>query len=161
MTELTDELYEQIKEQVLDRYREEERQRYRQRDEKRHKKNQDEVHQLKNAIINSVGPFYRAVEVDGAELKVTTTIIQYFTERQYLSFDLISAALYAWSADIEDDIIVEPGCIGAMPLRIYAALKQVASALDDFDIELTEGGVIDSREALQGLTASIKARLNE
>ena len=161
MTELTDELYEQIKEQVVDRYREEQIERYRESDEKRHEKNRKAVHELKNAIIDNVGPFYSAFEVEDAELKVTSTIIRHFAEKRQLSLDLISAALYAWSAEIEDDIIVEPGCVGAMPLRIYAALRQVENALEDLDLELAGGGVIDSREALLGLATHIKAWVNK
>ena len=161
MTELTDELYEQIKEQVLDRYRKEENQRHRLRSKKRQEENRKAVHELKNAIINSVGSFYDAFEVEDVELKVASTIIQYFAGRRHLSFNLIESALYAWSAGIDDSVIVELGCIGSMPMRIYSALKGVESAIEDFDIELAGGGVIDSREALQGLTKSIKTGLNK
>jgi len=160
MTELTDELYEQIKEQVLDRYREE-LQRDSQPNENLIKKNRDEVHRLKNKIIESVGTFYDAFHVGNVELKVALIIIQHFAGRKYPSFNIIESALYAWSAEIDDDIVVEPGCIGSMPMRIYASLKRVESAIEDFDIELAGGGPIDSREALLGLTTSIKAYLNE
>ena len=161
MTELTDELYEQIKEQVLDRYRKEENQRHRIRSKKRQEENRKAVHELKNAIINSVGTFYDAFEVEDVELKVALTIIQYFAGRKYPSFNLIESALYAWSAGIDDSIVVELGCIGSMPMRIYSALKRVESAVEDFDIELAGGGVIDSREALLGLATHIKAWVNK